>query len=62
MSGQALSRPRVEIRTARGETRSPVALAVFLIAYLAILGLIVLPRGALLVHPVGASAQAQRGP
>jgi hypothetical protein len=62
MTGPTLSRPQVEIRTARGEVRSPLALAVFLIAYLAILGLIALPKGALLVQPLGASTQAQRGP
>ncbi|MCU0909397.1 MAG: hypothetical protein MUF73_18670 [Rhodobacteraceae bacterium] len=62
MPGQTLSRLPVEIRTSRGEGGSPLALAVFLLAYLAILGLIALPKGALLVQPVGASTQAQRGP
>jgi hypothetical protein len=59
MSARAARTPIVEIRSTRGETKSPVALTIFLIAYLGLLGFLLLPKGALVEHPGAASTQSR---
>lgn len=59
MSSHTLHRSHVEIRSSRGEARSPVAFAVFLMAYLVILGVLVLPKGALIEHHGATAAQVR---